>query len=187
MRRLVRAALPLSLVLALTATAGAAELAGAVFDDRVTVGDQTLVLNGTGIRSKFFIKVYAAGLYLPSRQSDAGRILAADQPRRTVLHFLYDVDRQKMCEAWDDALAGNTPRASAQLKQKLASLCAAMDDVTDGERMVFTYLPGTGTTVEVAGDRKATIAGKDFADALWAAWIGAKPATKDLRAGLLGG
>lgn len=187
MRRLVRAALPLFLALTFTASVGAAEVAGAVFDDRVTVGGQTLVLNGTGIRTKFFIKVYAAGLYLPARQSDAGRILAADEPRRTVLHFLYDVERQKMCEAWDDALAGNTPRASAPLKQKFVSLCAAMDDVDDGDRMVFTYLPGTGTTVEVAGDGKATIPGKDFADALWAAWIGAKPATKDLRAGLLGG
>ena len=187
MRRLVCAALSLALVLALATTAGAAELAGAVYDDRVTIGDRTLVLNGTGIRSKFFIKVYAAGLYLPARQSDAGRILAADQPRRTVLHFLYDVDRQKMCDAWDDALAGNTPRASAQLKEKFTTLCSAMDDVADGDRMVFTYLPGTGTTVEVAGRNKGTIPGKDFADALWAAWIGPKPATKDLRAGLLGG
>ncbi|HUO86521.1 MAG TPA: chalcone isomerase family protein [Thermoanaerobaculia bacterium] len=187
MRRLVCAALSLALVLAFAATAGAAELAGAVFDDRVTIGDQALVLNGTGIRSKFFVKVYAAGLYLPARQSDAGRILAADQPRRTVLHFLYDVERQKMCDAWDDALAGNTPRASAQLKQRFATLCSAMDDVADGDRMVFTYLPGAGTTVEVAGRNKGTISGKDFADALWAAWIGPKPATKDLRAGLLGG
>lgn len=191
MQRLVRAAFALILAVVFTLPlapgARAAEVAGVVFDDRVTVGDQALVLNGTGIRSKLFIKVYAAGLYLPVRQSDAGRILATDQPRRTVLHFLYDVERQKMCEAWDDALAGNTPRASAALKQKFVTLCGAMEDVGKGDRMIFTYLPGTGTSVEVAGKDKGTIAGKDFADALWAAWIGPKPATKDLRGGLLGG
>lgn len=187
MRRLASATLTLALVLAAAGNAAATEVAGVTFDDRVTAGDQTLVLNGTGLRTKLFIKVYAAALYLPAKQSDAGRILAADQPRRTVLHFLYDVDREKMCDAWDDALAGNTPRASADLKQRFATLCTWMDDVESGERMVFTYVPGTGTTVQVAGATKGTLAGKDFADALWAAWIGAKPATKDLRAGLLGG
>lgn len=187
MRRLALAVCTLALALSLAAPAGAAEVAGVTLDDRVTVDGQTLVLNGTGIRTKLFIKVYAAGLYLPARQSDAGRILAADAPRRTVLHFLYDVDRQKMCDAWDDALAGNTPRASAELKREFATLCTWMDDVEKGDRMVFTYLPGSGTTVEVAGARKGVLAGKDFADALWAAWIGPKPATKDLREGLLGG
>lgn len=187
MRRLALAALSLALLLAAAGHAAAAEVAGVTFDDRVTIDGQTLVLNGTGLRTKLFIKVYAAALYLPAKQGDAGRILAADQPRRTVLHFLYDVDRKKMCDAWDDALAGNTPRASAQLKKDFATLCTWMDDVESGDRMVFTYLPGTGTRVEVAGETKGTIAGKGFADALWAAWIGAKPATKDLRAGLLGG
>lgn len=187
MRRLAFATLTLALVLAAAGHAAAAEVAGVRFDERVTVGDRTLVLNGTGLRTKLFIKVYAAALYLPAEQGDAGRILAADQPRRTVLHFLYGVDRKKMCDAWDDALAGNTPRASAGLKQKFATLCTWMDDVENGERMVFTYVPGTGTTVQVAGETKGTLAGKDFADALWAAWIGAKPATMDLRAGLLGG
>jgi hypothetical protein len=187
MRRLALAAPALALALAAAAPALAAEVAGVSFDDRVTVDGKPLMLNGTGLRTKLFIKVYAAALYLPAKQGDAGRILAADQPRRTVLHFLYDVDRQKMCDAWDDALAGNTPRASAELKRKFATLCTWMADVESGERMVFTYVPGTGTTVEVAGAGKGTLPGKDFADALWAAWIGPKPATKDLREGLLGG
>lgn len=187
MRRPALAALTLALAVASAGHAAAAEVAGVTFDDRVTVGDQTLVLNGTGLRTKLFVKVYAAGLYLPARQSDSGRVLAADQPRRTVLHFLYDVDRRKMCDAWDEALAANTPRASAATKKGFATLCTWMEDVESGERMTFTYVPGTGTTVQVAGETKGTLPGKDFADALWAAWIGAKPATKDLRAGLLGG
>jgi hypothetical protein len=186
MRRIAFAALTLVLALASAGHAAATQVGGVTFDDRVTVGDETLVLNGAGLRTKLFIKVYAAALYLPAKQGDAGRILAADQPRRTVLHFLYDVDRQKMCDAWDEALAGNTPQASAELKKQFATLCTWMDDVESGERMVFTYVPGSGTTVQVAGETKGTLPGKDFADALWAAWIGAKPATKDLRAGLLG-
>lgn len=186
LRRPALAGLALALALA-AASAGAAEVAGVRFDDRVTVDSQALVLNGTGVRSKFFIKVYAAGLYLPAAARDGARVLAADQPRRTVMHFLYGVEKGQMCEAWDDALEANTPNASADVEQKFATLCSWMEDVEDGERMVFTYVPGTGTTVEVGGEAKGTIPGKPFADALWAAWIGDKPATKDLREGLLGG
>jgi hypothetical protein len=53
--------------------------------------------------------------------------------------------------------------------------------------MVFTYAPGEGTAVEVEGEAKGTIEGKEFADALFASWIGDKPATGKLKKGLLGG
>jgi hypothetical protein len=53
--------------------------------------------------------------------------------------------------------------------------------------MAFTYVPGEGTTVEVKGEEKGTIEGKEFADALFASWIGEHPATGKLKKGLLGG
>jgi len=191
MRRTHRFALPsLALLLALSAAAppaAAGELAGVELPDAATVGGEKLVLNGMGLRKKLFVKVYVAGLYLPAKQSDGKKVLAADTPRRTVMHFLYDVDRQKMCDAWDDALEGNVARPAAELVSQFETLCSWMQDVEKGQRMTYTYEPGEGTTVEVAGKTKGTIPGKAFADALWSAWIGAKPATTDLRDGLLGG
>jgi hypothetical protein len=53
--------------------------------------------------------------------------------------------------------------------------------------MVFTYTPGQGTAIEVKGAEKGAIEGKGFADALYASWIGDKPATGKLKKGLLGG
>jgi len=47
--------------------------------------------------------------------------------------------------------------------------------VKDKEEMTFTYVPGSGTEVTIAGKVKGTIAGKEFADALLRAWIGPKP------------
>jgi hypothetical protein len=41
--------------------------------------------------------------------------------------------------------------------------------------MTLTYVPGTGTTIDIAGVSKGTIAGKEFADALLRCWIGPKP------------
>jgi len=190
MRRIHRLGLPtLALLLALAAAppAAAGVLAGVEMPDTATVGGEKLVLNGMGLRKKLFIKVYVAGLYLPAKQSDGKKVLAADTPRRTVMHFLYGVDREKICDAWEDALEGNVSRPSAELVAQFDTLCSWMEDMEKGQRMTYTYEPGEGTTVEVAGKTKGTIGGKAFADALWSAWIGAEPATTDLRDGMLGG
>ena len=54
-----------------------------------------------------------------------------------------------------------------------------MQDIKKDERLTITYLPGTGTTINIAGTDKGTIAGKEFADALLACWIGPKPGPGD--------
>lgn len=156
--------------------------------DRIEVGGQALVLNGVALRKKAIFKVYVAGLYLPARQSSAEAILAADGARHIVLEFLRGVDEEKMCEAMNDGLAANTPNASQLLVGDFAKLCTMMEKVDKGDRYEFTYLPGTGTTVQVKGVAKGTIPGKPFADALWKAWIGPKPGPGEgFKKDLLGG
>lgn len=176
------------LALALAVPAVAGELAGVKLPDTATVGEQTLVLNGLALRKKFFVKVYVAGLYLGEKSGSSEAILGADAPRRGVMHFLYGVDKAKICEGWDEGLAANTPNASAELKKDFATLCSYMEDVKDGEQVVFTYLPATGTEIAVKGQSKGTIAGKAFADGLFGCWIGPKPGPgADFKKGLLGG
>ncbi|HXG58000.1 MAG TPA: chalcone isomerase family protein [Thermoanaerobaculia bacterium] len=155
--------------------ADAASVGGVNLEDTVTVGNQTLVLNGAGIRKKLFIKVYVGALYLPARQTSERAVLAADSPRRMVLHFLYDVEKAKLAEAWQEGLAANTPGAPAEVKKAFQTLSSWMEDVATGQRIVLTYIPGTGTTVEVNGKAKGTLPGKAVADAILATWIGPKP------------
>lgn len=176
----------LALVLA-ALPASAASLAGVTLPDSAQVGGEKLVLNGLGLREKFFIDVYVAGLYLPGKQKSGTAILSADGPRHLEMHFVRDVTKEQICEAWNESLAGNTPKASAELKKNFVTLCEWMGNVGDGDQMAFTYLPGKGTSVSVKGAEKGTIAGKPFADALFASWIGDKPATGNLKKGLLGG
>lgn len=141
----------------------------------VDVGGHALSLNGVATRKKAIFKVYVAALYVATVSQNAGDIMAADAPRRMEMHFLRDVDKKKICEAWDEGLKKNTPAASDELKQQFVELCGLMEDIKDHQAFTFTYLPGTGTEVSVAGNSKGTIAGKEFADALLACWIGPKP------------
>ena len=176
-------------LLALAAPTAAGSLAGVNLPDSAEVGGQKLVLNGMGLRKKLFIKVYVAGMYLPAKQGDAAAILAADAPRRGVMHFIFSVGAEKICnEGWKEGLTANTPNASAELRAKFDTLCSYMEDMADGDEMSFDYVPDAGTAVTVKGKSKGTIVGKDFSDALFACWIGPKPGPgADFKKSLLGG
>lgn len=171
MRRFI---LTVALTLA-TVTAAAATVAGVNVPDTTDVNGQQLVLNGTGLRKKFFIKVYTGALYLPAKSTNAAAIVSADQPRRMVMHFVYDVGKDKMAEAWAEGLEANVPNATAEVKKNFGQLSAWMEDVKEGQQIVMTYVPGTGTIVQVNGKTKGTLAGKATNDAILATWIGPKP------------
>lgn len=176
----------LLIILAIAVGAQASELAGVTMTDTTQVGDQELVLNGMGLRKKAIIKVYVAGLYLPTRQSDAEKILASDTPRQLAMDFKFGVSGEKMCDAWNDCLAANVANASEQIRADFERLCGYMDDMGKGDKMVFTYVPGEGTEASVKGQSKGTIEGKLFADALYSCWIGPNPPGEAFKKGLLG-
>jgi hypothetical protein len=171
MRRLILAA-----ALSLAAVhADAATVSGVKLDDRVTVNNQALQLNGAGLRKKFVVKVYVGALYLQAKQTNAATAVATDAPRRMVMHFLYNVSKAQMAEAWQEGLAENTPNASPEVKTAFTTLQSWMEDVPKGNRIVLTYVPGIGTTVEVNGKNKGTLGGKATADAILNTWVGPKP------------
>ena len=170
----MKIALALSLTLAAVA-AEARTVAGVNLPDSVSVNNQNLVLNGAGIRKKLFIKVYVGALYLTAKQSDAAGVITADSPRRMLLHFLFGVAKDQISEAWEEGLRDNTPNASAEVKANFTKLVSWMEPIDKGKQLVFTYVPGSGTIVEVNGVAKGTLPGKATADAILATWIGPKP------------
>jgi len=151
-------------------------VSGVTMPATIEVGGTTLNLNGMALRKKFIIKVYVAGLYVATTSNNAEEILAADTPRQMVMHFISGHgSKGKICGAWDDGLKDNTPNASAELKQQFTELCGMMQDIKDEESLTITYIPGAGTTIDIAGTNKGQIGGKDFADAVLRCWIGPKP------------
>ena len=168
----------LAIALSLVGAAVAAEaktVAGVNVPDTVTVNNQTLVLNGASIRKKLFIKIYVGGLYLAAKQSDAAAVITTDAPRRMLMHFLYGVSKSQISEAWEEGLRDNTPNASAEVKANFNKLISWMEPIDKGKQLVFTYVPSSGTIVEINGVAKGTLPGKATADAILATWIGPKP------------
>ena len=167
----------------------AGELAGVTLPDQVPVEGRTLVLNGMGLREATFLKVrvYVAGLYLEARSSDPSQIIASEGTKRLLLHFVRDVGRGSLVEAWNEGFAKSAGSGLAAVQDRLATLDGWMVDVQRGDTLAFTQIPGRGVAVEVKGQAKGTLAGADFARALWGIWLGDQPPNPGLKKGLLGG
>jgi hypothetical protein len=173
------------LLLALQAHAGT--LAGVTLPDTATVGGQSLVLNGLGLREKYFFDIYVGGLYLPAKTTDSAKAIADDVPKRIVMSFIYSsVPKDKMNETFDESFGKQGAAGTAQASNK-AILEGWMEDLVAGDVVVIDYVPGTGTTVTVKNKVKGTIPGVDFMKVLWSVYVGPNPPTGALKAGMMSG
>jgi hypothetical protein len=173
-------------MVASTFNSQAATVAGVNLPDTSTVADKSLVLNGLGLRTEFMVKVYVGGLYLEHKTTDAGGIIKADAPKRIVMQFLHDASKKQMTDAFDQSFKDNAPDAETTIKADTDKFLTALEPVKVGEQMVFTYVPGAGTTIGINGADKLTIAGPAFGQAIFSVWLGPKPPTANLKKGMLG-
>jgi hypothetical protein len=164
----------------------AATLAGVTLADTAQVGGTALTLNGLGLRTKFSVKVYVVGLYLEQKSSDPSAVIKADTPKRIVMQFVRAVTKNQMTDAFDESFNDNTPDAKKAMKADIDRLLGAFDPIKEGDQMVFTYVPGTGTTLAINGKDKLTIAGAAFGQMFFSVWLGPKPPNAGLKKGILG-
>jgi hypothetical protein len=182
-KSLLAALLCLSLA-AVVASAG--EAAGVRMPDTTTVEGKTLKLNGIGLRKKMLFKVYVAGLYLEVPSKDSTTVISADSVKSIRLHILRGLSGSQIGEAISDGFYHNSKSQMGVLSDRLQKLNGMFPAVVEGDQIVLTYVPGKGTLVSAKGQDKGVIEGKDFADALFAVWLGANPVQDDLKAALLG-
>lgn len=173
-------------LLALASISHAGTLAGVTLPDTVQAGSTTLVLNGLGLRTKYMVKVYVAALYLPQKSTDPAAILKPTVTKRIVMHFVRNISKSQLTDGFSESFQNNTPDAMKTLKPDIDRLFAALDSVKDGDELAFTDIPGTGTSIAIAGKETLTISGQLFAKMLFSVWLGPKPPNADLKKGILG-
>jgi long-chain acyl-CoA synthetase len=184
MRRLI-AALLLSSCLA--AGAGAATLAGVTLQDTYPVEGQTLKMNGIGLRTLFFVKVYVAALYTASPSHDAQQILKSTTPKVIRMQFLHsgskaDVEKEYRAGEQNNCGTGGCSKADAADFEHLVAVAPAVN-VGDTSTFVFT---AKGVTVYANDKPIDVINNPDLAYHLLEGFIGAHPPSEDLKAHLLG-
>lgn len=181
----------LALVALLAAPAFAAEVAGVKVDDRIKLESEELVLNGAGLRTKAFFKVYVAGLYLAAKKTSAADVLALPGAKRVTMRMMRDLSAKQLTDALDEGFRDNTPVAEQEpLKGRLAELTAimnALQSAKEGDVIALDWVPGSGTRIVLNGEPKGkAITGEDFYRALLRIWLGDNPVSGSLKRALLG-
>lgn len=166
----------------------AAEFKGVIFEDSLTVGNTDCILNGVGVRKKFMVEVYYGGLYLPSKSKDDKAVIEMDVPKAVVLKVVYKkVDADKWRAGWVEGFAKTAPSPGGDLKDRIDKFVSFFDEpLVKGEEVRLLYIPGRGTEVVIKGRSRGVVPGNDFMKALWAIWFGEKPASEELKRGMLG-
>lgn len=169
--------------------AGATEIGGVNLADEISQSNGTILkLNGAGIRSKFFFKIYVGALYLETQSSEVQEVISKNGGKQIYMHFLYDeVEKEDLVEGWNDGFQANGSSAQlVELAQQISSFNALFDTVKSGDVVVLDYQPEVGTSVIIRNQKKGTIPGKLFNDLLLSIWLGEEPVTEDLRDEMLG-
>lgn len=196
MSRSVRPAIALASLLAVVAFAPAGRGADTrtvndvTFQTRITVAGKRLVLVGMGEHVMYLLTVYVAGLYLERPRTRAEAVIASEQAKCFLLHIdTRHFTREKFQSLANEGFLCNCSAEELEkLKPRIKKFFGLFQKVKlrRGDRIMFVYLPGTGTAVYHQGRRLGVIAGRDFKRALFSLWLGQKPLDLRLKLALLG-
>jgi hypothetical protein len=167
------------------------DVGGVRFAPTVNVGGSTLQLNGAGLRLRFVVRVYAAGLYLADRASTPEAVLALPGPKRLHVVMQRDIDANELGRLFTRGMQANTPREmfarSTPGTLRIGEIFAARKRLRQGDSFSVDFVPGQGTLVRVNDEPQgAPIAEPEFFSALLLIWLGPQPADAALKDALLG-
>jgi long-chain acyl-CoA synthetase len=180
-----------ALIAALAAAPGihAAEVAGVNVEEKVRVGSSELVLNGAGLRSKLFIKLYVGALYTTQKSSTPAALIDGNGPRRMNLRLLRDIGADTLHGALEEGLLNNNSPAELEAvkaaSEQFAALMKGIGKVKEGDTVALDF-SSEGVAVSLNGESRGKVAGAAFARALLKVWLGEKPADAGLKKALLG-
>lgn len=167
------------------------DLAGVRYPATAQVAGSTLQLNGAGIRYRFVVKVYTAGLYLPAKTGSAEAVLGAPGAKRLHVVMLREIDANELGKLFTRGMQDNSSREefskSIAGTIRMADIFSARKKLKAGDSFGVDWIPGSGTQVLVNGQPQGEpIKEPEFFGALLRIWLGNSPADAQLKEALLG-
>ena len=177
-----------AMVLFTTASmAFALEVGGISLKDKIKAGNTDLVINGAGLRTVLTFKVYAIGLYLKAKSSDASAIVNGNEPMALSMKWRMKSPPSRIDETYYKSFAQVLKAPPAKNYGPTSDLGPMTKDVrtfmgwidkNDAQKddvWTYVYVPGKGTEVYVNDQLKGTIPGQEFKKVLFSIWLGDKP------------
>jgi len=169
--------------------AHARRVAGVEIPETLEIRETVLVLNGSGVRTMYFVDVYVTGLYLKKRSRDAAAIVAADEVmaiRIRVISGLVTGGRMQKSsrQGFERSTGGNT----GPIRKQIEALIGVYDEGVSGDDVFdIVYVPGLGMEAYKNGVHARTVRSDlSFKRAFFGIWLAKLPAQQSLKRELLG-
>jgi len=166
------------------------EVDGVRYADKMSVSGKELVLNGAGVRIKFSLKIYAAGLYLQESKNTVDGVMKAEGPRRMRLVMLRDLSSDDLGTAFMVALSNNVSEADkgkivTQIS-KYGEMFGQVGMLKKGDIIDTDWIPGVGNQCYLNGKKVGpTLPDVLFYNSVLSIWLGNKPVDSTLKTKLL--
>lgn len=159
----------------------------ATLPDTIKFNGEDLVINGAGLREKFFFDIYAGGLYLKQKSNKAS-VAASDETMAVKVHILSGMmSRKKMASALKSGFVKSTNNNTAPLQDRIEKFIGFVsDEIEVGQVFDIVYEKGKGSVLYKNGVEKGFVKGLDFKKALFNIWLGNDPVDKGLKNEMLG-
>ncbi len=201
------------LVLSLNGLIAQTTISGVKLPAKLGFSGTTREFNGAGTRTKYFVKVYVAGLYLKDKSKDAKAILNADKPMSIRLQIISsmltnDVMVKYIREGFSRSLNGKIE----PFKEHIDMICEVFssEPTKIGDVYDIHYTPGVGVSASKNGkpymfknlknkigkpysivlkntkNGQDALPGLDFKKGLCGIWLSDSPVDPALKDGMLG-
>ena len=162
-------------------------LEAAELPPHLQVGEYRLVLNGAGVRSKAFVPLYNAGLYLMRPSKSAAEVVAADEPMALRVEVTSRfVSQSSLIASLEEGFESSTGGRTQALKEQIAQFRKCFEEeIKKGDTFDLVYVPKHGIVVNKNGKLKGVVAGIEFKRALYGIWLSDKPADNSLKQALM--
>ena len=181
------------LLLATISPSWAVEVANVDIPNKIQTIKNELDLKGAGVREKFFVDLYVAGLYLPSERKsqnklDGVEISKSDEHMAIKLHIISKlITSERMVETTREGFNKSIGQDWGELSATINDFISVFsDEIQLNDVYDLVYEKGVGTKVFKNGKLAKKIPGLDFKTALFGVWLSDQPVQKSLKKKMLG-
>lgn len=177
------------LVFFLTLPAFGAVVDGVKLKDTLNCGGTELPLVAAGLRGAtiFNIRVYVLAMYAQTVVTSLTDPNVEKRPMCFEVHYLRDVEKKKVDEAWEYQFKESSEYPYPKLKDDIKALQTFFGEIKADKGIHLFELLENSTKVYETGVYKGEIPGKEFGKNFVSVFYGKNPPTKELREALTKG
>ena len=152
------------------------------------LGEEKLVKNGAGNRTKMFLSLYDCGLYLNQKSTNAKAIIASENSMAVRLKITSKfVSQAKMVAALNDGFTASTGGNTKAISAEITKFKACFSDaIKMNDEFVLAWVSGSGVVVYKNNVQKGVINSLELKKALFGIWLGDNPIDRGLKTAMLG-